>query len=130
VCELTPDGEVRLDLDARSVRAARRFLREASCLTHAAGLADEAELLVSELVTNAVRHGLPPIVLRVACDRRHDTVIQVLDGNPAGPQRQQAGAEQESGRGIGLVEMVSAQWGVESGADGKSVWFRLSGAQE
>ncbi|QDY81143.1 ATP-binding protein [Streptomyces qinzhouensis] len=89
-----------------------------------AALLDDAELVVSELVTNAVRHGGgTAVTLRV----RHtgDAVrIEVTDGNPAAAKPRAAGPDDESGRGLGIVAAVSQQWGVSS--DGCTTWSRLA----
>jgi two-component sensor histidine kinase len=96
---------------------------------------DDAQLLVSELVTNAVSYGGPPLVLRVHCDETAGLLVDVRDGTPALPQRTQATDQDEHGRGLELVELLAESWGVRPdadpraegrpGADGKVVWFRL-----
>ena len=60
MCEATPAAEITLPDHEHSARRARAFLSEAYCALHHARVLDEAQLLVSELVTNAVRHGGPP----------------------------------------------------------------------
>ncbi|HEY4853050.1 MAG TPA: ATP-binding protein [Streptosporangiaceae bacterium] len=101
-------------------------------------LVETSELLVSEIVTNAVRasagpassrgdeqqaSGLPSVWLWLATDRR-DVLIQVWDGNNEIPARQDMGPEAEGGRGLLLVERLSAQWGsyTPEGWSGKVVW--------
>jgi hypothetical protein len=85
-------------------------------------LAHQAELTVSELVTNAVRAsteasrapgapcGLPVVALRLAGDRRH-LLVEVSDHDPRPPVPTQAGPERDGGRGLVLVEAVSERWG-------------------
>jgi anti-sigma regulatory factor (Ser/Thr protein kinase) len=91
------------------------------------GLADNAELLVSELVTNAVTAARAagdylPIRLWLLSDTAR-VVIMVWDANPHMPVQEQVGAEAESGRGLLLVETVSDQWGMfPTPPCGKSVW--------
>jgi hypothetical protein len=106
-----------------------------------AALADDVELLVSELVTNAVRAstdvaqrlqdrpstGLPQVELRLACDRK-SVFVQVQDSSPGTPTRTDADLDAESRRGLLLVEHLSTRWGahaLEAGAD-KVVWALVS----
>jgi two-component sensor histidine kinase len=88
-------------------------------------LVPTAELLVSELVSNALRHASGP--LRLTLERVSDLRCLVSDGTTDLPRPADAGPEDESGRGLTLVDMLAAQWGCEGGPEGKSVWFELSG---
>ena len=126
VCEVTPTARIDLSLERRSAAVARRFLREQLCTTHHATVEDEAELLVSELIGNGLRHGAPPFVLVVECDGSAGLRVSVHDEDPTPPVRREAGIGDESGRGIGLVDLVSDAWGVETDEHGKSVWFCLN----
>lgn len=85
----------------------------------------DAELAVSELLGNALRHGAPPIDLEV--DWVDDAVLVVVaDHEPAferGPWPPPSGAE--SGRGLQLVDAVARSWGCDPLPDGKRVWARL-----
>ncbi|MET9956022.1 ATP-binding protein [Streptomyces sp. NPDC006339] len=91
-------------------------------------LADTAELLVSELVTNAVTH-TGSRTIGVAVTRPVETTVRimVLDTDrtemppPAAP-----GADEESGRGLVLVGALSDRWGVERVTTGKRVWCELN----
>ena len=86
---------------------------------------DAAVLLVSELVTNAVRHAYGPCRLVVSFDG--DTVeFSVEDGDPQVPVVRNARVLDESGRGILLVGALADEWGVRPSAGGKSTWFSLS----
>jgi PAS domain-containing protein len=89
-------------------------------------LCDTAVLAVSELVANAVTHGLPPIRLRL---RRTDRslVIDVCDGDDHLPRRRRAMDLDEDGRGIDIVAALTNNWGSRLTLDGKCVWceFRL-----
>jgi anti-sigma regulatory factor (Ser/Thr protein kinase) len=87
---------------------------------------DEAELLVSELVTNGVRYGAPPITVQVVCQGSAGMRVLVSDRDGSVPQHRLAGSEDESGRGIALVDYFSAEWGIEPHGDGKTVWFSLT----
>ena len=86
------------------------------------GLAERAELVVSELVTNAVRAstgpdgrprysaaGLPVVVLRLSADGIR-VLIEVWDESPSTPVAEQADSDDESGRGLMLIEEVSDRW--------------------
>ena len=80
--------------------------------------ADTGELIVSELVTNAVkasvaasgRAAIPVVRLALASDRR-EVLVEVWDGNPAPPAAADPGPDGESGRGLLLVDAVSSSWG-------------------
>jgi anti-sigma regulatory factor (Ser/Thr protein kinase) len=89
-----------------------------------AAVVDDAELAVSELVTNAVRHGGPPIVLRlvVADDR---VSIEVRDGGSGRPVLRRPDADAMSGRGLALVRAVAEDWGVRQDGAGKVVHATL-----
>src|SRR5919112_4897579 len=112
MCAVTPAAEVRLPTTAKAPGTARAFLRGAACTAHNARVLDEAELLVSELATNAVQHGTPPVRLRVECDGTQGLCVSVSDEDPASPTAMDAGPDDESGRGIRLVDVISDRWGV------------------
>ncbi|WP_432514797.1 ATP-binding protein [Kineococcus sp. SYSU DK001] len=126
MCEQTPAVETTLPLDPRAAGEARRFLRAAICRAHAASVLDSAELLVSELVGNGVRHAAPPITLRVACDGSSGLQVHVSDGEPNAPSPRRADAGAEDGRGMRLVDYISDAWGVQPHPEGKTVWFTLT----
>ena len=86
---------------------------------------DAAVLLVSELVTNAVRHAGGPCNLVVSF--QDDTVeLSVEDGDPQVPVARHARGLEETGRGILLVGALADEWGVRPTAGGKATWFSLS----
>lgn len=88
-------------------------------------LADHAELLVSELVTNAIEHCRARITLLAICQAGQLT-ISIRDDGVALPFRPMTvDLEAESGRGLYLVDKIAGAWGTLTHADGKSVWFRL-----
>ncbi|MFE9601457.1 ATP-binding protein [Streptomyces hokutonensis] len=87
-------------------------------------LTDDAMLAVSELVTNAVKHGKGrPVELRV---RRlaHELRIEVTDGTPTPARLRSAGPADENGRGLLLVDAVAKEWGVS--IDGTMTWCSLA----
>lgn len=112
-----------------SVPIARRFVRDA--LRSIAGSrdvdidVDTAVLLASELVTNAVLHARSPFNIVVA-ERATDLVrVEVRDGSPVPPRMHSFSTMSATGRGLRLLEQLAEAWGVESGADGKVVWFEV-----
>jgi anti-sigma regulatory factor (Ser/Thr protein kinase) len=90
----------------------------------AGDVSDVAQVLVSELVTNAVLHAEPPIELGI--DLRGGRVrITVVDGSPTIPEPQDPDQSATSGRGLLLVDALSASWGWQLADRGKCVWFEL-----
>lgn len=87
-------------------------------------LIDTAELLVSELVTNALRHGEGDIRLRLLLDRT--LVCEVWDKGLVQPRRRRARDTDEGGRGLQLVSLLSDGWGSRRTPVGKTVWFEMS----
>jgi anti-sigma regulatory factor (Ser/Thr protein kinase) len=86
------------------------------------------ELLVSEVVTNAVKYGAMQgtIDVTATCDRRL-LVVSVRDHNPAPPVVLEAGPTARGGHGMHLVERMAHAWGVRHhGAAGKTVWFQVA----
>ena len=108
-----------------SVRTARSAVRTA--LQAWPHLQDTAALLVTELVTNALLHARGSFLVEVGVDA--DGVrIAVSDTSPVLPQRKRHGPEAGTGRGLGLVALLSTGTGCERTVDGpyrKTVWFRL-----
>ncbi len=86
-------------------------------------LVDTTELLVSELVTNALRYGEGEIRLRLLLDRT--LVCEVWDAGLVQPRRRRARDTDEGGRGLQLVGLLSAGWGSRRTPRGKTVWFEL-----
>ncbi len=125
MCDVTPNAEVLLPLDPAAASMARAFLRTSMCLVHHGERLDDAELLVTELVTNGVRHAAPPIVLRVECEGPTTLRALVRDGSPNLPQPRDAEPTALSGRGLTLVDYISSAWGVQTTENGKGIWFRL-----
>lgn len=112
-------GDWNLPPEARSVARAREQLTDWGL----EALVDTTELLVSELVTNALRHGHGEIRLRLLLDRT--LVCEVWDADLAQPRRRRARVTDEGGRGLQLVGLLSAGWGSRRTPRGKTVWFEL-----
>lgn len=129
MCETTRRAELLLPMSSTSPAAARDFARRSGCAEHGNDLLlEDALLLITELVTNSVRYGGPPIVLAIECDGE-GLHVRVRDGSQDLPRPTQADLEDEGGRGLTLVELLTTTWGVEPVADeygtGKEVWFAL-----
>ncbi|APU42002.1 PAS/PAC sensor protein [Streptomyces sp. NRRL F-4428] len=116
-------GDWQLPREARSVGRARELARAKLPAWGLEGLLDTTELLVSELVTNALRYGEGEIRLRLLLDRT--LVCEVWDANLVQPRRRRARDTDEGGRGLQLVGMLSAGWGTRRTHRGKTVWFEL-----
>jgi PAS domain S-box-containing protein len=87
-------------------------------------VADVVELLVSELVTNALRYGRGPIGLRLL--RGAESVVcEVSDEFEAAPRLRTVHHGDEGGRGLYLVDQLSARWGTRNTPHGKIVWFEV-----
>lgn len=85
---------------------------------------DAAALLISELVTNVVRHAATDVDVRIAVGSR--TVrVEVTDRNPQVPVVRSPAPTDVGGRGMRIVDELSLRWGVEARRTGKSVWFEL-----
>jgi len=87
-------------------------------------LVSTAALLVGELVTNALLHGLPPVRLRLRSAAGRLS-IEVFDRGDLLPDRGRVGPEDESGRGLLMVEVLADGWGSRASAPGKVVWAEL-----
>ncbi|MFF8899933.1 SpoIIE family protein phosphatase [Streptomyces lydicus] len=117
-------GDWSLAPEARSVARARELAREQLLDWGLQELVDTTELLVSELVTNALRHGHGEIRLRLLLDRT--LVCEVWDADLAQPRRRRARDTDEGGRGLQLVGLLSQGWGSRRTPRGKTVWFELA----
>lgn len=125
MCDRTPRAELRLPALPSAAAAARRFMAAQLCATHCRELADDAMLLMSELVTNAVLHGGPPVTVVVDCDGR-GVEVRVRDGNRALPRERPVALDAENGRGLHLLDVIADRWGVTPAEPhGKAVWFHL-----
>jgi anti-sigma regulatory factor (Ser/Thr protein kinase) len=115
--------------DPGAVRAARSAVRARLRDWDLDSLADITALLVSELVTNSLRHATGPIGVRlVRPDRpRGVLLVEVSDPLPDPPRERAARPADESGRGLQLVAHSSRRWGTRPGRNtGKTVWFELA----
>ncbi|WP_123075756.1 SpoIIE family protein phosphatase [Streptomyces sp. ADI95-16] len=79
-----------------------------------------AELMLSELVTNAVRYGTEPIQVRLILDRT--LICEVSDGSSTAPHLRRAATTEEGGRGLFLVAQLAHAWGTRYTPHGKVIW--------
>ncbi|GFH37768.1 SpoIIE family protein phosphatase [Streptomyces pacificus] len=117
-------GDWRLPREPRSVGRARELARAQLVAWDLDPLVDTVELLVSELVTNALRYGEGEIRLRLL--RERTLVCEVWDSGLVQPRRRRARDTDEGGRGLQLVGLLSAAWGSRRTPRGKTVWFELA----
>ena len=118
---------VDLDADPRSVRSARQVLREALTRAGAEDLIDPAQLVTSELVTNALVHAGTAVQLRLSATAG-SLRVEVDDGAAHRPVRRRYAQSAGTGRGLQLVEELSDRWGTTPNASGKTVWFEIGGS--
>ncbi|MBT2468027.1 ATP-binding protein [Streptomyces sp. ISL-66] len=115
---------IRLLATPGAVPLARRAVREH---LGPGGASRDAELCVSELLTNALTHigEGTPVTLRVT-GRATRTRVELTDPDPrAWPVLRHAGGNEESGRGLALLDALALRWGVEQGPGTKTVWCEL-----
>ena len=104
---------------------ARALVRDALRDWGLNAISDDATLVVTELVTNAVTHG--GSVLRLQLSRTSGAFrIEVVDDGEGTPEPQPPDTEAEGGRGIMLVDAMSSSWGVENVPQGKLVWAEIA----
>jgi anti-sigma regulatory factor (Ser/Thr protein kinase) len=111
--------------DPSSVGAARRFAT-AALADADPEVVEAVELMVSELATNSIRHVQSSFEMTI----RHSTeeiVVEVVDYGGGTPVMRSPRPEDPSGRGLRIVDMLAARWGVKRGSGiGKTVWFAVT----
>lgn len=123
-----PLAEVRATLAAEggSCARARQLVREAATSWDLSeDLADDAQLVVTELVSNGIDHAEGPLELTVRRTNK-GMFIEVCDRSPLLPQVRPVDPNSARGRGMQLVAALSARWGTEPNAHGKAVWAELA----
>ncbi|WP_232246539.1 ATP-binding SpoIIE family protein phosphatase [Kitasatospora mediocidica] len=113
----------KLAVDRSEVRRARQLVRDQLTSWQLGGLSDTTELLVSELVTNAVRVARDYVQLQLI--RVDKLLVEVSDDNHNLPSLEPAESLDEHGRGLNLVSKLAERWGTARKAVGKVVWFEL-----
>ncbi len=118
-----------LEPEPRSVRVARSWVVEELTELGREDLVEAAALGVSELVTNALLHAEPPILVRLGGTSDHPRV-EVHDQSSSPPDLDADALDEDDehlmrtfGRGLGLVALYSSRWGADVSGDGKVVWF-------
>ncbi|MET7812882.1 ATP-binding protein [Streptomyces sp. NPDC005395] len=112
-----------------AVRTARSLVRHTLREWELDSVVDIAALLVSELVTNALRHATGPIGVRVVrgpAGAAGILLVEVSDPLPDPPRERVAYPDDEDGRGLQLVASATRRWGTRPGEAGKTVWFELA----
>ncbi|MFF9343828.1 MULTISPECIES: SpoIIE family protein phosphatase [unclassified Streptomyces] len=105
--------------DPTAVAPARRDVRDQLTAWGLEELSFVTELIASELVTNAIRYGRPPVRLRLILDRT--LICEVTDSSGAAPRLRRARTFDEGGRGLLLVAQLTRRWGTRY-ARGKTIW--------
>jgi serine phosphatase RsbU (regulator of sigma subunit)/anti-sigma regulatory factor (Ser/Thr protein kinase) len=109
-----------LPRDPAAVAGARKVAGEQVAAWGLGETAFATELIVSELVTNAIRYGEAPIQLRLIRDST--LICEVSDGSSTAPHMRRARVFDEGGRGLLLVAQVAERWGSRQTPAGKTIW--------
>lgn len=120
------DGEATLRASPGSVARARGWLRRevARVRSVSDAVADTLELIVSELITNAVRAGCVEVHLRLRFEP-DCVVVGVSDDAPGRPVEQRPSPDSPTGRGLMIIAAVAHDWGFDEFENGKQVWARV-----
>ncbi|MEU8686983.1 ATP-binding protein [Streptomyces sp. NPDC048665] len=125
-------GRPPLDVELPAVPEALRGLRR-TVRRYLGAPCSDAELCVTELVTNVIRHVGEGTLVRVRVIRADGDRIRVEVTDPAGqalplPLSRSAALDDEEGRGLALLAAMALRWGVERGVEAKTVWCELGDA--
>lgn len=118
---------IRLDASPGAPKRARQAITDFLTSSGRSAFSDDAALLVSELVTNAVQHGGDPIVVTATCSDRR-LRVEVHDSNTELPTFGNPETRDEAGRGLWLVKLLATAWAIEPQAAGKRICFELTRA--
>lgn len=124
-------GQLRalVDLPARSASpaAARRVIASVLPAWGLTELVDDAQLVTSELVTNALSHAAGQDSYELELTARPDGVrIALADGSTVRPIVEELKSSRPSGRGIAIIEKLATRWGADDHEGGKKVWIELT----
>ncbi|MFC4610404.1 SpoIIE family protein phosphatase [Streptomyces maoxianensis] len=109
-----------IEADPAAVSKAREWITRQLTTWGLQDLLFTTELIVSELVTNAIRYGRPPMDLRLI---RHDVLVcEVTDSSSTQPRLRRAHTTDEGGRGLYLVGQLAERWGCRHGQNRKTIW--------
>src|SRR4051794_34112508 len=119
-------ADLTLRCELRSVTVARHFVRDQLLAWQLERLVEDAELGVTELVANAVKHARTDLRLQLTVAA--GATFSVTDGHPVlrspvGPAHSDSLAE--SGRGLQIIAAIADDWGIRALPQGKQVWFTL-----
>ncbi|MGW2741373.1 sodium/proline symporter PutP [Streptomyces sp. NPDC001450] len=119
---LAPDRFTSWDLpsDPAAVAHARALAAQQLAEWGLPGLTFTTELIVSELVTNAIRHATGPVCLRLIRDR--GLICEVSDASSTSPRLRHARTTDEGGRGLFIVAQLARRWGTRYTTTGKIIW--------
>lgn len=120
---MAAEFEATLPHAADAPRAARRLVREWLPEDLASEELESAQLLVSELVTNAVVHGRGRVILRAQLDDDRLLVEVIDDGDGFERTVRQRDFDSVGGRGLAIVDVLASRWGIHEGTT--HVWFEL-----
>lgn len=121
---MRPLSELTLGGEPDAVPKARRFTAK-SLAAEPEHLVEDAEQVVSELVTNAILHGSEPVTIRLLRGE-HALRVEVEDGGRMLPVVGRPTSDAMTGRGLSLVAALASGWGVEESPAGKVVWAELA----
>lgn len=121
---VTARVEAEFECAPTSVLVARQFVDAALRVWHLDDLTEVAQLLTSEVVTNAVLHARSAFRV-TATWTPPELVVEVWDASSVIPPPTKAALYAERGRGILLVDAFSSGWGCRTARQGKTVWFSL-----
>jgi anti-sigma regulatory factor (Ser/Thr protein kinase) len=116
---------VNLEGTNEDLAVARRFVADTLDEWHLSRFGDDACLVVSELVANAVIHSRTAIRVTVRSDGVDLVRVEVYDENSRLPTQSSPPLDATSGRGLAIVGAVATSWGTQSHDDGKTVWAQL-----
>jgi anti-sigma regulatory factor (Ser/Thr protein kinase) len=122
MCDLTTDQSRSFPSSTRSPSAARRFVDGHCCPGHGDLAKDALLLITSELVTNAVFYGKPPITVQLSC-LGTEIRLTVGDAGPGLPDEQ--GTSGRQGTGLRIVGGIAREWGTARSAGCNEVWCRV-----
>jgi anti-sigma regulatory factor (Ser/Thr protein kinase) len=119
---LEPDrvAEREVPMDPAAVREVRALVTRQLTAWDLGELAFTTELILSELVTNAIRYGGAPVRVRLLLDRT--LICEVFDGSSTSPHLRYAALSDEGGRGLFLVAQLADRWGTRYTPEGKIIW--------
>jgi signal transduction histidine kinase/DNA-binding response OmpR family regulator/serine phosphatase RsbU (regulator of sigma subunit) len=121
-----PWAEHEIGPEPTEVRGARRFAAQTLARWGIAELiVQDAVTIVSELATNAIIYGRPPIMLRLRVNAE-ELVIEVDDALAAMPRKARADADSARGRGLRIVSQLASRWNARPHGKGKTVWCSIS----